>query len=542
VHPTNAHLRFAVGDKVDCHNCKTEEWEPGTVIFRNGNARSLAQNTTYRALLVCKGSSRESLLLDVATYHVRLDNGMVAAVPLDSDKFIKLARNPGKFIEFNVGRVECIWGGKWVAAKLLCCKPDWVNIDPTGAPYSVRIDGMAINHQIWDQDRIRTVQVAKQALRFGVGQRVECNTGGRGECRWMSGTITDTNYTESHFVAGFTAPYQIRLDNGTFIFAPLDEDDTIRKNDTPAPTCWICYEAEQSESNPILRECACRGESNGYVHVDCLVKLAIAKADDKRQEGIDDENPFTQCITCKQVFRKGSLSYRHLAAGCYNAFGGEADIGKPWNGVASSMVATGKHAIGESDIAIAFLLGRCKMLTAKRHDKSVQLSCSEVFQIDLDFARCLGDLAYIYEGKGELDNMKSALDQALKALHLAKLEKGTSSRRKINILSSLAKHAYLVGDKSVAMERYEECISLTRGQAKENDMLLATLLIKSGNLELELGNKERGVEQISESVDIMSIVYGRDNRKVFQFAKCLDTIKKGFLEKIPNKYLDFSVW
>ena len=33
VHPTNTKLRFAVGDKVDCHNCKTEEWEPGTVIF-----------------------------------------------------------------------------------------------------------------------------------------------------------------------------------------------------------------------------------------------------------------------------------------------------------------------------------------------------------------------------------------------------------------------------------------------------------------------------------------------------------------------------
>ena len=77
-------------------------------------------------------------------------------------------------------------------------------------------------------------------------------------------------------------------------------------------------------------------------------------------------------------------------------------------------------------------------------------------------------------------------------------------------------------------------VSLTRGQAKENDMLLATLLLKSGNLELEIGNTERGVEQISESVDIMTVVFGRDNRKVVQFAECLDAIQKGLLEKIPK--------
>ena len=185
-------------------------------------------------------------------------------------------------------------------------------------------------------------------------------------------------------------------------------DATIRKSNTPAPTCWICYETEQSKSNIIVRECACRGESNGYVHVDCLVKLAIAKADNKHQEGIDDENPFTQCITCKQEFRKASLSYHYLAAGCFKAF----------------------------------------------------------------------------------------------------------------VLSSLATHAYLVGNTSAAIERSEECISLTRGQAKESDMLLATLLIRSGNLELELelGNTERGFEQFSESVNIMTVVYGRDHMKVVQFA------------------------
>ena len=474
--PDKTHLRFAVGDKVDCHNCKTEEWEPGTVIFRNSNAKSLAQNTTYQVLLAWKGSTRDNLLLNAATYHVRLDSGMVAAVPLDNDKFIKLTSNPRKFKEFKgVERVECIWGGKWVAAKLLCCDRDWVDVDPTAAPYSVQIDGMGLPYHIYDQDRIRIVQqVAKKALRFDVGQRVECYVGGRGECRWMSGTIIKTNYTESHFEDGFTAPYQIKLDTGAFIFAPFDDDDTIRKNDTPAPTCWICYEAEQSRSNSIVRECACRGEANGYVHVDCLVKLAIAKADNKRQEGIDDENPFTQCITCKQEFRKGSQSFHCLAVGCLKAFGGEADIGKPWNGLATSMAALAKHAEGDSEIAIKFLL-QC-MIVNRLNDQSVQLSYREAFQLMLDHARLMYDVSFVYEKKGELDTMKKVLDKSLSLIK--KLEKGTPSRRKVNILSSLATHAYLVGDLNVAMERYEECISLTRGQAKENDILLATLLLK----------------------------------------------------------------
>jgi len=181
------------------------------------------------------------------------------------------------------------------------------------------------------------------------------------------------------------------------------------------------------------------------------------------------------------------------------------------------------------------------MFVNRLNDKSVQLSYREAFQLMLDHARLMYDVSFVYEEKGELDTMKKVLDKSLSLIK--KLEKGTPSRRKVNILSSLATHAHLVGDLNVAMERYEECISLTRGQAKENDILLATLLLKSGNLELELGNTERGIEQITESVDIMKVVYGRNHIKVVQFAECLDTIQKGRLEKIPKKLmrLDFSV-
>jgi hypothetical protein len=136
--------------------------------------------------------------------------------------------------------------------------------------------------------------------------------------------------------------------------------------------------------------------------------------------------------------------------------------------------------------------------------------------------------------------MKEALDESLNWIKA--LEKGTHSRRKINILSSLAKHAYLVGNKNDALDRFEECIALTRPQAKENDMLLATLLLKSGNLELELGNTERGIEQMSESMDIMTVVYGRDHVVVSKMIDRVSKIREGEIEVMPKALmgLDFS--
>ena len=58
----------------------------------------------------------------------------------------------------------------------------------------------------------------RTALRFDVGDRVECNCG-----RWTAGTVVKLFYTQSTFPANQCAPYQIRLDDGRLIFAPADE-------------------------------------------------------------------------------------------------------------------------------------------------------------------------------------------------------------------------------------------------------------------------------------------------------------------------------
>ena len=178
------------------------------------------------------------------------------------------------------------------------------------------------------------------------------------------------------------------------------------------------------------------------------------------------------------------------------------------------------------DKAEAFLTKRCNMITDLQ---------SRSPQLDLDLYRFLGDSAVVYEERGELDRMKEVLDQSLSLI--VALEKGSPSRRKINILSSLATHAYLVGNMNDALERYEECINLTRGQEITNDVLLASLLIKCGNLELQLGNIEWGIEHMSESVDIMTIVYGRDHDVVSKLAGCLDRICEGTMEMTTSSLI-----
>merc|ERR1719247_2205700 len=51
----------------------------------------------------------------------------------------------------------------------------------------------------------------RAALRFAVGDKVECNGGGR---RWRKGKVVDQMYREEGMDPGLVAPYQVQLQNG----------------------------------------------------------------------------------------------------------------------------------------------------------------------------------------------------------------------------------------------------------------------------------------------------------------------------------------
>ena len=72
---------------------------------------------------------------------------------------------------------------------------------------------------------IRLDQFDSVALRFTLGDAVRCKFGSS----WEEGTVVKLGYVQSCFPEGRCAPYQIRLGDGRFIYAPADDDYCIRK-------------------------------------------------------------------------------------------------------------------------------------------------------------------------------------------------------------------------------------------------------------------------------------------------------------------------
>ena len=63
--------------------------------------------------------------------------------------------------------------------------------------------------------------------------------------------------------------------------------------------CYICLEGE--DEGKLMRGCACRGESAGFVHLECLTKLAVSKESSRDPRIICDG--WTKCGSCKQNFQ-----------------------------------------------------------------------------------------------------------------------------------------------------------------------------------------------------------------------------------------------
>jgi len=65
------------------------------------------------------------------------------------------------------------------------------------------------------------------ALRFKVGDRVECNMSGGS---WAAGTVLQLMWRDDEMEQGQVCPYKVRLDDGHGItWAPFDDEQTIRK-------------------------------------------------------------------------------------------------------------------------------------------------------------------------------------------------------------------------------------------------------------------------------------------------------------------------
>ena len=65
--------------------------------------------------------------------------------------------------------------------------------------------------------------------------------------------------------------------------------------------CYICLEGEEDgKSSKLMRGCACRGNSAGFVHLECLTELAMTKEASGDHQAIYDS--WNECGNCKQNF------------------------------------------------------------------------------------------------------------------------------------------------------------------------------------------------------------------------------------------------
>jgi len=88
-------------------------------------------------------------------------------------------------------------------------------------------------------------------------------------------------------------------------------------------TCYICLDHDSK----LVRGCACRGDSAGFVHLECLIEFA-----ERNEEDSMSHRSFGYCINCKQKFtgalalqlvrrwwrrhRNESVESRHLGESC----------------------------------------------------------------------------------------------------------------------------------------------------------------------------------------------------------------------------------
>ena len=122
--------------------------------------------------------------------------------------------------------------------------------------------------------------------------------------------------------------------------------------------CYICLDGD--DGGKLLRGCACRGDSAGFVHLECLTKHAVSK--EEEVSGDDTKagyNGWRQCVNCRQCFR-GALALE-MARRCWRQQRWSQDLGQRYTAV--KYVAACLEVNGEVDAAKQLLDGVSKKST-----------------------------------------------------------------------------------------------------------------------------------------------------------------------------------
>lgn len=280
-------------------------------------------------------------------------------------------------------------------------------------------------------------------------------------------------------------PYEIKLDMGDLVYAPCDNDLYIRKilrfkvgdrvecysNDDG----WMLGEIAETE---VEDDDLSIGQVMPYeVHLDSGDEMCIATDDDS-------------CI-------KHSTA-PHVCRGEHNGF----------IHVMSRMLIYNEEYNEAEDL----LQERIEMIRSKLKNNVFHSDVSE-WRIDLSYFLCY--LAEVYQAREMLEEMKAALDEALS---LTKLSCDKSKlHRLLNVTAKLANYSALKNDKRSALMYSEEAILFIKETTHGHDSFrLGLLLLQTGKLNIGSNNRQRGLNQMSDGIDILVRLYGSDNKHVLQ--------------------------
>jgi hypothetical protein len=93
-------------------------------------------------------------------------------------------------------------------------------------------------------------------------------------------------------------------------------------DDGVAACCLFCLDAgpDADTGHPLIRDCSCRGDSAGYIHLPCLIEYAKDKSGSVGTDLSAFASCWTTCLNCKQRYQN-KLAYELAIA--FTAFAEE---------------------------------------------------------------------------------------------------------------------------------------------------------------------------------------------------------------------------
>mmetsp|Transcript_24111 Transcript_24111/g.43433 ORF Transcript_24111/g.43433 Transcript_24111/m.43433 type:complete len:600 (-) Transcript_24111:720-2519(-) len=503
-----------------------------------------------------------------APYLVLLDDGMAVYCHRTDADFLRETDVPPMKATLNIGcRIECKIESKWFPGTIVQRHDDWVLSPIDTPPYFIRFD-YGRERPFWGpEDRIRAISDCKKGssarfppLRFELGDRVVCSV----DDDWAPGQVVRKWYTEEEFENGHAVPYQVLLDTGDFIYAPLDDDDCIKRSTAPpVPLRFdvgdrVTCKVEEGWTPGMVINTQYRDEGvhggrivpyeikldmGDIVYAPCDNDLFVKKklrfevgdrveclADDGWMAGIVKETDYFE--NCRMApyqveLDTGDDVFVNLDSDSHIK---ESSAPLVCRGEINGMVhVMSKMMIYNQEYGTAekMLQERVTMIRSKIKS-NVQHKHVNSWRVDMSNFLCY--LSEVHQATGSLHEMRAALDEALELIEIS--QDKSKSHRLLNVTSKLATHAALTSDKYAALLFSEEAIILARETTGGHDSFrLGLMMFQCGKLNVACDDRERGLEQMSEGLEILTRLYGRDNKHIKLMAKDhLKTANAIFLE------------